>query len=114
MRTLLKGCLLGLCLVLGLTQLAAPSHGQSALLPPGRPVLFGKGILPTQIVNVPIDASASIVPVPGQQVGFFMPAFRKLMSPVKTGVFQGVSAVPDASQFPGAVFPRLPAVPKAK
>jgi hypothetical protein len=108
-RTLL---LLGSFLLVGLV-LAEPTHGQSPVFPTGRPVMFGKGALPTQIVNVPIDTGNSIVPVPGQQVGFFMPAFRKFLRFGKDPSFNGVSAVPNQSQFPGAVFPQF-APPVAK
>lgn len=114
MRALLKTLVIGLCGIVGLAQLTDSAQGQSALLPPGRPVLFGKGILPTEIVHVPVDPGNSVVPMPGQQVGFFMPALRKLMFPPKTGGILGTSVVPDARQFPGSPFPILPALPKDK
>ncbi|MBL8792732.1 MAG: hypothetical protein JNM56_02375 [Planctomycetia bacterium] len=106
MRGIRSLVLVGLFLLVGLV-LAESTHGQSPVFPQGRTVVFGKGALPTQIVNVPIDTGNSIVPVPGQQVGFFMPAFRKFMRAGSNPTFNGVSAVPNQNQYPGAVFPQF-------
>jgi hypothetical protein len=80
-----------------------PANGQSPLFPIGRPFTMASGFSgPVQ--NVPIDTRSSVIPVPGQSTGFFLPNFRKLMLFPNRNIVPGISPVPAPSAFQGATF----------
>jgi hypothetical protein len=103
MRARLFVGLFGLLAGLGLV-LAEPSQGQTPLVPIGRPFTIASGFSPGNIKNVPIDTRSSVIPVPGQTTGFFLPNFMRFMRFPNRNIIQGTSPLPAPSAFGGGTF----------